>query len=62
MAIRFGSSDPKIWLRFCSHLTTMIIRYMQKPVFDLVFNPFQMDLPMHKYAFSVYLCSIRELT
>ena len=50
MAIRFGSSDPKIWLRFCSHLTLVIISDIRNCVFALVTTPFLTDIRMHNYA------------
>ena len=57
MAIRFGSSDPKIWLRFCLHLTPMIIRYIRKRIYQRIFGHTRAVTAMHKYAFCVYLCS-----
>ncbi len=58
MAIRFGSSDPKIWLRFCSHLTLVIISDIRKCVFALVTTPFLTDIRMHNYAVYALLCSL----
>ena len=58
MAIRFGSSDPKIWLHFCLHLTTMIIRYIQKHIHQHIFGHAMTVTAMHNYAFCVYLCSM----
>ena len=46
MAIRFGSSDPKIWLRFRLHLIPMIISNIRKCVFALVTTPFLTDIRM----------------
>ncbi len=55
MAIRFGSSDAKIWLHFCTHLTTMIIRHIQNVPLDLI-SPLTSTPPsMHNYALIAYL-------
>ncbi len=56
MAIRFGSSDAKIWLRFRPHLTAMIIKHIRNRIFTVVSVLFQADVLMHNYAFYEYLC------
>ena len=60
MAIRFGSSDPKIWLHFCTHLTTMIIRYIQNASLDLISLLTSTLTSMHNYALIAYLFIINH--
>ena len=50
MAIRFGSSDPKIWPRFRVDVTVMIIRGLWIDAPTLISAPFLAETSMHIYS------------
>lgn len=47
---RYGSSAMKIWVRFSPQISMVIIRYIQKGIFDSVFVGFCASGRMYVYA------------